>query len=165
MKILVTGGIKSGKSRFAEKRSLQLAAGTKPIYLATAESHDSEMQQRIAVHRQRRQDRFVTVEEPLALQQTLLNFQATSLVECMTLWINNMLYHGKSPQVIFNETEQMMQLSQNMVLVINEVGLGIIPDNALARQFVDISGEVSQILGHYADEVHFCAAGQSLRMK
>ena len=165
MKILVTGGMKSGKSRFAEARTLELAGSTKPIYLATTERATPEMQQRIAAHQQRRQGRFVTREEPLALQETVLQFPSTALIECMTMWLNNMLHHQKPLPAIFNEAERLMQLSNPLVLVINEVGLGIIPNNALARQFVDISGKISQMLGHHADEVYFCAAGQTLRMK
>lgn len=165
MKILVTGGVKSGKSRLAEERCLSLSPDDKPIYLATTENHDPEMQTRIAVHRERRQDRFTTVEEPLALHQTLSQQTAPVLLECMTLWMNNMLYHEKSEQMIFQEVEKLMALPLSLVFVLNEVGMGIIPDNALARQFVDLSGKVAQQLGNGCDEVHFCVAGQALRMK
>ncbi|MBF0278758.1 MAG: bifunctional adenosylcobinamide kinase/adenosylcobinamide-phosphate guanylyltransferase [SAR324 cluster bacterium] len=165
MKVLVTGGVKSGKSKFAELRCLELAAKEKAVYLATSEIIDPEMQQRIAVHQSRRKDRFVTIEEPLALFQTLQNCRTTVLVECLTMWINNMLFHKKSERSIFSEIEKGLQLPGSMVFVINEVGAGVIPDNLLARQFIDISGKVSQIVGKYADEVHLCVAGQSLRIK
>lgn len=165
MKVLVTGGIKSGKSRFAEKRCLELAQGNIPIYLATSALDDPEMHKRIARHQERRKNQFITIEEPLALFRVISGCQATVLVECLTLWLNNMLYQEKPEHTIFEEIEKVMQLSHNLVLVNNEVGLGVIPNNALARQFVDLSGKLSQMVGHYADEIYFCVAGQALRMK
>ncbi len=165
IKILITGGVKSGKSRFAEQRSLEEATAEKPIYLATSEINDPEMRERITVHQTQRKDHFVTIEEPLELFQTMRTCRGTILVECLTMWINNMLYHGKAETTIFSEIERVMDLPNAVVFVINEIGMGVIPDNPLARQFVDISGKVSQIVGKYADEVHLCVAGQSLRIK
>ena len=165
MKVLITGGVKSGKSQFAEKRCLKLVGKEKPIYLATSEIDDPEMRQRIAVHQQRRLNRFVTVEEPLELLRCMKGRQSTVLVECLSMWINNMLYHQRTPQSILKEVECIMKLTIPMVLVINDVGMGVIPNNALARLFVDLSGNIAQMVGHCADEAHFCVAGQVLRVK
>jgi len=165
MKILITGGVKSGKSLFAESRCLGLAKEEKPIYLATTEMVDSEMRQRIEVHQKRRQEQFTTVEESLVLHQTIQKLDNPVLIECMTMWINNMLYHQKSEQTLFDEVEKVLGLPNDMVFVINEVGMGIIPDNALARTFVDLSGKVSQTLGNACDEGYFCVAGQPLKVK
>jgi adenosylcobinamide kinase/adenosylcobinamide-phosphate guanylyltransferase len=165
MKTLFIGGVKSGKSRLAEAYILEQADSTKPYYLATTDFFDDEMRVRIDVHQQRRQDFFITLEEPVKLLETLQNCQRPVLVECMTMWLNNMLYHQHSEAAILEELEAVMQLPRDMVLVHNEVGLGIIPDNPLARQFVDLSGKASQLMGRYCEEVFFCSAGIRLRMK
>ena len=165
MKVLITGGVKSGKSQFAEKRCQKLVCKEKPIYLATSEIIDAEMQQRIFVHQQRRQNQFLTVEEPLELARCMKEFRSAVLVECMSMWINNMLYHQKTEQSIMKEVDCIMKLTIPMILVINDVGMGVIPNNSLARQFVDISGKVAQMVGQRAHEVHFCVAGQVLQIK
>ncbi|MBF0289286.1 MAG: bifunctional adenosylcobinamide kinase/adenosylcobinamide-phosphate guanylyltransferase [SAR324 cluster bacterium] len=165
MKILVTGGVKSGKSRIAEQRSLDLAEAEKAIYLATTEMIDPEMEERIRVHQERRKDRFITVEEPMELHSAILRHDYVILVECLTMWINNMLFHQKTEHSILNEIERVLQLPNHIVFVLNEVGMGVIPDNPLARQFIDISGKVSQIIGSHADEILYCVAGQTLRVK
>ena len=165
MKVLITGGVKSGKSQFAEKRCRMLVCKEKPIYLATSEIIDAEMQQRIFAHQQRRQNQFLTVEEPLELARCMKGLRSTVLVECMSMWINNMLYHQKTEQSIMKEVDCIMKLTIPMILVINDVGMGVIPNNSLARQFVDVSGKVAQIVGHRAHEVHFCVAGQVLQIK
>lgn len=163
MKIAFLGGVKSGKSRLAEER-IQKMVGT-PYYLATTECLDEEMQQRIAEHQKRRADRFENIEEPLDLLGTVKCCNRPVLVECVTMWLNNMLYHQNEAVEILNILEQTLKLPKDMVLVHNEVGLGIIPDNPLARQFVDLSGRAGQLLGLYCDELYFCVAGIQVRMK
>lgn len=165
MKTLFIGGVKSGKSRLAEAYILEHAGGAKPYYLATTEFIDDEMKARIALHQQRRQDFFITLEEPVKLLETLQNRRGPVLVECMTMWLNNMLYHEHSEAAILRELEAVLQLPCAMVLVHNEVGLGIIPDNPLAREFVDLSGKAAQLMGRYCDRVYFCSAGLKLPMK
>ncbi len=165
MKILYTGGVKSGKSRHAEQRCLELAETEIPIYLATTEFIDAEIQKRIDDHQTRRQGRFLTCEEPLKLALCIESHSVPVLIECLTMWLNNMLHHHRSESEIFDELSQLLQLPNNMVLVINEVGLGVIPDNPLARQFVDLSGKVSQWVGEYCDEIYFCIAGHPMRVK
>ncbi len=165
MKTLFTGGIKSGKSRLAETCILEQAGANKPYYLATTEFFDDEMQARIHIHQQRRQDLFITLEEPVKLFDALEKCPGPVLIECVTMWLNNLLYHQISEADILQELEAVMQLPCDLVLVHNEVGLGVVADNRLARQFVDLSGKAAQIMGRYCNEVFFCSAGLKLRMK
>jgi len=164
MKTLFIGGVKSGKSRLAETYILESAGTNKPYYLATNELFDAEMAARVAVHRQRRQALFTTIEEPLQLLKTLQTCQQPVLVECITLWLNNALYHQISDTLILLELEAVMRLPVSLV-VQNEVGMGVIPDNALARQFVDLSGKAAQLMAQYCDRVYFCSAGLKMQMK
>ena len=166
MKTLFIGGVKSGKSRLAERYILDNCGQQyKPYYLATTEFLDDEMRSRIAVHQQRRQDSFVTLEEPLYLLRVLAACQLPVLVECVSMSLNNALYHQWSEAAILRELAAVMQLPVDLVLVHNEVGQGIIPDNVLARQFVDLSGKAAQLMASYCDTVFFCSAGLQLRMK
>ena len=165
MKILITGGVKSGKSRHAEKRVITLANGIKPVYLATTELIDIEMKKRISKHRQRRGNSFETVEEPLCLSNKLRNIHRPVLIECLTMWLNNALYHKYSEKKIFAEIDNLLSLECDVVFVLNEVGLGIIPENPLARKFLDFSGRIAQILGETCDEVILCVAGNTIRIK
>ncbi len=164
MKALFIGGVKSGKSRHAEARVLGLGT-SKPFYLATSEAFDDEMRLRIERHRQERADLFSTVEEPLLLLNAVRSCDGPVLVECLTVWMNNMLYHGYSAEDIVAELLEVLELDKDIVFVLNDVGSGIIPDNALARSFVDLSGAVSQALGKRCDEVYHCIAGIATRIK
>jgi adenosylcobinamide kinase/adenosylcobinamide-phosphate guanylyltransferase len=165
MKTLFIGGIKSGKSRLAETYILAQAKGLKPYYLATTEFFDDEMQARIAAHKQRRQDFFDTLEEPVKLFEALKDCRKPVLIECVSMWLNNMLYHGHSETAVLDELQAVLKLPCDMVLVHNEVGLGIIPDNPLARRFADLSGKASQLIGQHCDRVFFCSAGLTIPMK
>ena len=165
MKALFIGGVKSGKSRHAEQFCLTSSPTQKPIYLATTAIGDSEMQQRIVVHQERRKDQFITIEEPLALSKILQTTTNLVLLECVTMWLNNMLYYQKTEAAIWQELESLFSLSNSIVFVLNEVGWGIIPDNALSRQFVDISGQISQWLGEQCEIVYCCVAGQKFKIK
>lgn len=165
MKTLFIGGVKSGKSRLAEEYILQRSGEMKPYYLATNECFDDEMRRRVALHRERRQDKFVTIEEPLELLNAARRCERPVLIECVTMWLNNALYYGKNEQDIFDELEAVLQLPTDLVLIHNEVGFGVIPENGLARQFVDLSGKAAQMMGHYCERVFFCSAGLTLTMK
>lgn len=165
MKTLFTGGIKSGKSRLAEAYILEQAGNSTPYYLATTEFVDDEMADRIRIHRQRRQEKFITIEEPVNLLAALQRCPGPVLVECISMWLNNQLFHGVMEADILAELEAVLQLPCTMVLVHNEVGLGIIPDNALARQYVDLSGRAAQLIAAYCERVFFCSAGLKLQMK
>ena len=165
MKTLFIGGIKSGKSRLAETYILERSGTDKPYYLATTEFIDEEIQVRIDAHRQRRQDKFVTIEAPVMLYAALEQCQSPVLIECVSMWLNNLLYHQTPEADILQELEAVLQLPCPLVLVHNEVGLSIVADNSLARRFVDLSGKAAQLMGRYCDEVYFCSAGLTMRMK
>ncbi len=162
MKALFIGGIKSGKSSHAEAFTLSLSSDA--IYLATSEPFDDEMHSRIQKHRLQRSAQFETIEESLNLYDVLKNQNQPVLIECMTLWINNMLHHKKE-EAIFTELEKILSLKTDMVFVINDVGAGIIPKNALARKFIDISGSVAQKIAHECDNVYHCIAGLKQKIK
>ncbi|GAB4258641.1 MAG: bifunctional adenosylcobinamide kinase/adenosylcobinamide-phosphate guanylyltransferase [Methylomicrobium sp.] len=165
MKTLFIGGVKSGKSRLAEHYILQYSNDVKPYYLATNECFDPEMQRRVEIHRERRQDAFVTIEEPLNLLDALQRCDRPVLIECITMWLNNALFHERSEQTILQELETVLALPLDLVLIHNEVGFGVIPENRLARQFVDLSGKAAQLMGQHCDRVFFCSAGLMLTMK
>ena len=165
MKTLFIGGVKSGKSRLAEAYILEQAGIDRPYYLATTEFFDDEMRDRVRIHQLRRKNSFVTLEEPVKLFNALEKCQRPVLIECVSMWLNNLLYYQVPEADILKELEAVLQLPRNMVLVHNEVGLSVIPDNPLARQFVDLSGKAAQLMGQYCNEVFFCSAGLKLRMK
>ncbi len=164
MKTLFIGGIKSGKSRLAEAYILEQTK-QKPYYLATTEFIDDEMRDRITAHQQRRQDGFITLEEPIELLNVLKKHPAPVLIECVSMWLNNMLYHQHTEGRILQELTDVLLLPSDMVFVQNEVGFGVIPDNPLARKYVDLSGKAAQLLGEKCDQVFFCCAGLKLRLK
>jgi adenosylcobinamide kinase/adenosylcobinamide-phosphate guanylyltransferase len=164
MKTLFIGGIKSGKSFNAEIYTLNLSK-TKPLYLATTEFVDEGMQLRIKEHKEQRKEKFLTVEEPLHLFKQISSSQETFLVECLSMWINNMMYHNFSFQMMQEELSKLLKLPNNIVFVLNDVGAGIIPENKLAREFIDISGKLSQLVASECDEVYHTIAGISTRIK
>jgi len=164
---LILGGARSGKSRFAEGL---IAASPGPwVYLATGEAGDAEMAARIRHHRERRGEGWRTVEEPLDLARALGRSAGEGrviLVDCLTLWISNLMAAGRDVAL---ETERLIAalpgISMPIVFVSNEVGLGIVPDNALAREFRDEAGRVNQAIATAANRVYFIAAGLPLVMK
>jgi len=163
MKTLFIGGIKSGKSALAEKYILEYSST--PIYLATTEILDDEMRIRVDAHIKQRAYKFETIEEARYLLTTLELLSNAVLVECITMWLNNLIYYGVSDKVILAELETIMNLDKDMVFVLNDVGSGVIPDNALARHFVDLSGKASQIIASKCDEVYHVIAGIQRRIK
>jgi len=163
-KALFIGGIKSGKSFNAEQYTLKIAT-KKPIYLATTEFIDDGMKERIKEHKLQRQDKFETIEESLKLYKSISTCKDIVLVECVSMWINNMLYHEFCFEDMKQELEQILALDQSIVFVLNDVGSGIIPDNKLARDFVDISGKLSQVIASKCDEVFHTIAGISTKIK
>lgn len=168
--ILVLGGARSGKSGHAEGLVEAAAeAGVEPVYLATAEAGDAEMTARIARHRARRGERWRTVEAPLDLAAALTDGTmraAPVLVDCLTLWLANLMAAGREPEA---ETAGLIDALDRRaapaVLVSNEVGLGIVPDNALARAFRDAAGRLNQRIAARAERVIFVAAGLPLVLK
>ncbi len=163
---LILGGARSGKSRHAENRAL--ASGLEVVYIATATAQDDEMAQRIRHHRQRRPAHWRTVEAPLALAACLQQEAADGrclLVDCLTLWLTNLLLGpGLSPEQA-TLLDVLPTLPGQVLLVSNEVGWGIVPDNALARQFRDAQGWLNQRVAQSADQVTLVAAGLPLVLK
>ncbi len=162
---LVLGGARSGKSRFAE--SLLAGAHEQRIYLATGQAGDEEMRKRIADHQARRGTGWQTIEAPLDIATPLsLAGGSPVLVDCLTLWLSNLM---AADLVIEEATAGLCQalgkLRAPAVLVSNEVGLGIVPDNALAREFRDQAGRLHQRIAAIADRVFFIAAGLPLTLK
>ncbi|BDA82580.1 adenosylcobinamide kinase/adenosylcobinamide phosphate guanyltransferase [Aureimonas sp. SA4125] len=165
---LVLGGARSGKSRFAE--GLIEASGRPAFYIATAEAHDGEMRRRIAEHRDRRQDIWTTVDAPLALGAAISQHAREGgaiLVDCLTLWVTNLMLAGADIPAASDDLATLLAgpLPCPVVLVSNEVGLGIVPDNAMARAFRDHAGRLHQSIAAVATRVSFVAAGLPLTLK
>ena len=162
---LVLGGARSGKSRYAEGL-LSLHAG-KRIYLATAEPGDAEMRARIADHRRRRGTSWRTVEAPLDIAPVIAGAGDDAiLLDCLTLWLANLMSAGRDIGKAERELWSALgDVRAPVVLVSNEVGLGIVPDNALAREFRDHAGRLNQAMAALADRVFFLAAGLPLTLK
>ena len=166
--VLILGGARSGKTGLGER--LAMRAGNTPAYLATAEALDGEMRDRVETHQRQRQGRFTTIEEPLELTREIVKAAKSHdviLVDCLTLWITNLL--GANRDVAAAVEELVATLGQistaRVILISNEVGLGIVPDNAMARSFRDLAGEAHQRLAEICDDVYFVVAGLPMTLK
>jgi adenosylcobinamide kinase/adenosylcobinamide-phosphate guanylyltransferase len=169
MHTLILGGVRSGKSRLAER--LARDSGLAVTYIATARPVDEEMAARIAAHQARRPAHWRLVEEPLALAQTLRREAAAErcvLVECLTLWLSNLLW-AEDEDLLRRELAALPALLRDLpgrvVLVGNETNLGVIPMNPLARRYCDLAGVLHQQLAAGCDAVYFTAAGLPLALK
>ncbi len=160
MRTLITGGIKSGKS----SRALLLAESfaTPRYFLATAIPFDDEMQERIRLHRQEREDRFITIEEPIEIHTKLRN---NMILDCIPMWLNNLLYYNKTDQIDSLLNALIEYLPENIVIVTNEIGWGIIPDNPLARQYETLLGKINIRLAACCDAVELMVAGIPVKIK
>ena len=167
--VLVGGGARSGKSRFA----LEYVERRRPngVFIATAEARDEEMRERIERHRAERAEFWTTVEEPLELASTIGAQSATNpsvVIDCLTLWLSNVLLDPAR-----DEEREIARLQQaledwrgaDLVLITNEVGCGIVPENALARRFRDLAGMLNQRVAQAADEVYWMVFGTALAVK
>ena len=163
---LVVGGARSGKSAFAERLAM---AAERPVYLATAEVADAEMNARIARHRARRDPRWTTLEEPLELGDALARASAPDaavLVDCLTVWLGNLMHAGRDLDAEVGALlESLAAPAGPVVLVASEVGLGIVPGNALAREFRDTAGELNQAVARRAERVYLTVAGIATAIK
>ncbi|EXH91165.1 bifunctional adenosylcobinamide kinase/adenosylcobinamide-phosphate guanylyltransferase [Acinetobacter baumannii] len=166
---LILGGARSGKSRLAEQTaiSMQLAV----TYVATAQALDPEMQSRIVHHQNQRPAHWSLVEEPLFLAKTLQKIDRPNqiiLVDCLTLWLTNLLLLEDQNIQQF-QCEQLLRvlptLESEIILVSNETGLGVVPLGEISRRFVDEAGRLHQALGQIADKVVFCVAGFPMILK
>ncbi|MDA3907878.1 MAG: bifunctional adenosylcobinamide kinase/adenosylcobinamide-phosphate guanylyltransferase [Sulfurimonas sp.] len=153
------------KLNFGSEASASQTNTEKPTYLATTEFVDDGMKERIEAHIENRGDDFVTLEEPLKIYEAIKTNNNSVLVECVSMWINNMFYYGFTLEDMLQEIEKILKLEQNIVFVLNDVGCGVIPDNKLARDFIDASGKISQLIASKCDEVYHTIAGISTRIK
>lgn len=162
---LVTGGARSGKSALAE--SLTKRSGDHFFYIATAEALDVEMRNRIEVHQARRGAEWTTVPAPIDLINALdATDKAPRLVDCLTIWLSNILLSGRDWRGASKDlTSALMQQRNPIVFVTNEVGSGIVPENALAREFRDAAGWLNQEIAALADEVFLSVSGCPVRIK
>jgi adenosylcobinamide kinase/adenosylcobinamide-phosphate guanylyltransferase len=188
--VLVTGGARSGKSRYALDRAGAVvaaaragaAAGADPctadrvVFVATAEALDAEMADRIGRHRAERDRAWHTVEAPRALEAAVAEARAAPdtavvVVDCLSLWVSNLMLDGVSETEIVGRAAVLVAPTSGgatdrpVVVVTNEVGLGIVPDNALARAYRDVLGRVNQTVAAAATEVHLMVAGLPLRIR
>lgn len=166
VKVLYTGGVRSGKSRMAEERTLSL--GKSALYIATAEAHDAEMEARIARHRARRGPEWRTVHEPLNLAEVLDRTDGNTprMVDCLTLWLSNLMLGGQDWEAALDGlTGALARQKAPVILVTNDVGAGIVPENALARAFRDHAGLMNQRVATVCDELWLCVSGYPLRVK
>lgn len=167
--VLILGGARSGKSSFA----LELAGKRKgnKVYIATAQALDGEMHDRIAQHRIERGKSWDTIEEPLLLADVMRSAPGrydVVLLDCLTLWVSNLLCGGADAESAFDDFLGALQHPDNRALtciVSNEVGQGIVPDNALSRNFRDLAGFLNQRVARAADEVYLVTAGIPLKIK
>jgi len=166
--VLVGGGARSGKSRFAMEYAQTMGEGR--IFVATAQASDAEMQGRIRRHREERGQVFVTIEEPLQLGRVLREVKGANvvLVDCLTLWLSNLLLQGRSADDVESEVATVVAglrlRRRHVVLVSNEVGLGLVPESPLGRAFRDIAGRAHQQLAAEADEVYLATLGLVVRL-
>jgi len=162
MKSLILGGTRSGKSKLAE--SLAMRTELPVTYIATATALDDEMGDRIALHQQNRPGDWLTLEEPIALAQTLKSHAANDrciIVDCLTLWLTNLLCNNQ--QQLLQEKGDLIELIPHLpgtiIFVSNEVGLGVMPTSQLARQYCDEIGLIHQALADHCERVILCIAG------
>jgi adenosylcobinamide kinase/adenosylcobinamide-phosphate guanylyltransferase len=166
---LILGGARSGKSALATRRAAE--SGRAVTWIATAQALDAEMAERIARHRAERPPQWTTVEEPLRLADALRRVAAADscvVVDCLTLWLTNLMLADDSA-MLAEESAALMEvlpaLPGHLILVANEVGLGIVPENALARRFRDEAGRLNQSLASLCERVTLVAAGLPLALK
>jgi len=166
--VLVLGGARSGKTGFAER--LAMRSGRRPAYLATAEALDAEMRERVQSHQQQRAAAFATIEEPLRLSAALRRAAKAHdaiLVDCLTLWITNLIVANENVATAVDELIATLTdiTGSKVILVSNEVGLGIVPDNAMARMFRDLAGSAHQRIAEICDDAYFVVAGLPMVLK
>jgi adenosylcobinamide kinase/adenosylcobinamide-phosphate guanylyltransferase len=173
-KILITGGARSGKSRFAQ----QLAAdfGGKVLFVATAEAKDEAMRLRIEAHRKSRPQDWETLEAPLGVSAVIRGYTGEAdvvVIDCITMLVSNTLLREQAKpdaeELVLKEIEalaaKMDELAVTFITVTNEVGLGLVPDSELGRRYRDCLGKANQVLTRHADEVYLMVAGLPIRLK
>jgi adenosylcobinamide kinase/adenosylcobinamide-phosphate guanylyltransferase len=169
--IFVLGGCRSGKSAYALQAAEQMP-GSRKFFIATCVPQDEEMKQRVARHQKERNQHWTTVEEPLHLPETILENSPQAdviLIDCLTLWVSNVMMNTNEDALfkdhIFRLTDAMKEADCPLIVVSNEVGTGIVPENPLARQFRDITGWANQAVAACADQVVWMVAGIPVKVK
>lgn len=167
---LILGGARSGKSTYAQRTAESRAAASHAslVMIATAEALDAEMAERIARHKSERGSVWQTIEEPMELAATIASLGADQIavVDCLTLWLSNLMTRDIPIEKAVSDLISALRSSPaEIILVSNEVGLGIVPDNPLARRFRDEAGRLNQSAAQVADEVVFIAAGLPMTLK
>jgi len=168
--IFITGGARSGKSDYALKTAEDI--GSMRGYIATAEALDDEMRERIEIHRKSRGNNWHTLEEPrylLNLFESLQTKYDVLIIDCLTLWVSNLMGDGLNDEEILKMADNLSMkidsLKLNFIIVTNELGMGIVPDNPLGRRFRDIAGKVNQIIAAISNEVYFMVSGIPVKIK
>jgi adenosylcobinamide kinase/adenosylcobinamide-phosphate guanylyltransferase len=165
--LLVLGGARSGKSRYAQQRAEALDGEL--VFIATAQALDAEMTDRITRHRLDRGARWHTVEAPIEIADAIAaesRADRVLLIDCLTLWASNLMFAERDIDCEVRKlTDAMARAPGPIILVANEVGLGIVPENKLARQFRDVAGSINQAVASAANEAIFVAAGLPMRLK
>lgn len=163
MKVLYFGGQKSGKSSLAERHTKELST-KQPYYLATYDNRfgDSEMETRIAKHRNTRKEDFITIEETRDLA-SVIHPDHTYLIDCISMWLLNRIEEEEA--ILISAIEELESIDANIVFVLNDVGTGVIPNDPLSRRFVDLSGIIGQTLARICDEVYEVKLGLEIRLK
>ncbi|WPJ94612.1 bifunctional adenosylcobinamide kinase/adenosylcobinamide-phosphate guanylyltransferase [Coraliomargarita algicola] len=168
--VFVTGGCRSGKSRYAE--SLCTAVPGPRAYIATAEIFDEEMRERVRLHRAQRGDAFDTIEAPIDLAAALCGVPAGTtvvMVDCLTVWLGNLMHHlsdfDEDCPVIVDFLQALGEVSCQVVLVSNELGMGIVPEHAMSRRFRDVAGRLNQRVAAIADEAYLTVSGLPIKLK
>ncbi len=179
--VLLLGGAKSGKSALAERLALDWSRDKRaPAYIATGRALDGEMEMRIQRHRRQRNRRFTTLEEPVELGAAIVEAARNHdviLVDCLTVWLSTIRFSADNPsaaalpplfddpRIVSLQDALKRETGSRIILVSNEVGMGIVPDNRLARRFRDEAGELHQALGELCDSVNLVVAGLGLPLK
>lgn len=172
---MITGGVRSGKSKFAEELAGKL--GGEIIYLATAQALDREMEERIKKHQQHRPQNWTTVEEPLEAARIIAGCrrETTVLLDCLTLYLSNWFFKDEDLSLDCREeivsravtglAETVKGSDANIIIVTNELGWGVVPENALARRFRDLAGRANQKIAECCDQVYLMVSGIPIRIK
>lgn len=165
--VFITGGARSGKSSFAMSEALKTQG--RKAYIATAEALDEEMHQRIENHKRRRGNEWDTYEEPLKIADAIGNMEgkySVIVIDCLTLWLSNLMHAGLNIEdEIESFISSLITHHSSLFIVSNEVGMGIVPENEMARKFRDIAGMLNQKIADAADEVYMVVSGIPIKIK
>jgi adenosylcobinamide kinase/adenosylcobinamide-phosphate guanylyltransferase len=170
--IFVLGGCRSGKSGYALETAQKFSGNKKKVFIATCIPHDDEMKLRVARHQQERSRNWLTVEAPLHLPDAIVeagNEADVLLVDCLTLWINNLMMENYDSEQVLDQVQSLARAVSSaicpLILVSNEVGTGIVPENELARLYRDLVGSTNQAVAECVDQVVWTVAGIPMTIK